>query len=91
MYDEFATVYDEFMDDFDYPAWADYYLALLGSRRCPGGEICECGCGTGSLSLELKRRGAELICSDISESMLRVASDKARRARCGRCQLRYGK
>ena len=25
MYDEFATVYDEFMDDFDYPAWADYY------------------------------------------------------------------
>ncbi len=41
MYDEFATVYDEFMDDFDYPAWADYYLALLGSRRCAGGEICE--------------------------------------------------
>lgn len=80
MYDEFATVYDEFMDDFDYPAWADYYLALLSSRRCPGGEICECGCGTGSLSLELKRRGAELICSDISDSMLRVASDKARRA-----------
>ena len=29
MYQEFAAVYDRFMDDFDYPAWADYYLSLI--------------------------------------------------------------
>lgn len=80
MYQEFAQVYDRFMDDFDYPAWADYYLALLRSQGWQGGEICECGCGTGSLTIELSRRGVALLASDISEDMLRVASDKARRA-----------
>lgn len=80
MYQEFAAVYDRFMDDFDYPAWAEYYLMLLRAHGYAGGEICECGCGTGSLTIELARRGAKLLASDISEDMLRLASDKARRA-----------
>ena len=29
MYEDFAAVYDALMDDFDYPAWANYYLRLL--------------------------------------------------------------
>lgn len=80
MYQEFAAVYDRFMDDFDYPAWADYYLEILKRQGYSGGEICECGCGTGSLSIELLKRGVKLISSDISEDMLRIASDKARRS-----------
>ena len=80
MYQEFAAVYDRFMDDFDYPAWADYYLEILKRQGYGGGEICECGCGTGSLSIELLKRGVKLISSDISEDMLRIASDKARRS-----------
>ena len=80
MYQEFAAVYDRFMDDFDYPAWADYYLEILKRQGYVGGEICECGCGTGSLSIELLKRGVKLISSDISEDMLRIASDKARRS-----------
>ena len=80
MYQEFARIYDSFMDDFDYSAWAEYYLALLRSQGWQGGEICECGCGTGSLTIELARRGATLLASDISEDMLRIAADKSRRA-----------
>lgn len=80
MYQEFAAVYDRFMDDFDYTAWADYYLEILKRQGYGGGEICECGCGTGSLSIELLKRGVKLISSDISEDMLRIASDKARRS-----------
>ena len=80
MYQEFAAVYDRFMDDFDYPAWADYYLEILKRQGYCSGEICECGCGTGSLSIELLKRGVKLISSDISEDMLRIASDKARRS-----------
>ena len=41
MYQEFAAVYDRFMDDFDYPAWADYYLEILKRQGYGGGEICE--------------------------------------------------
>ena len=39
MYQEFAAVYDRFMDDFDYPAWADYYLEILKRQGYGGGEI----------------------------------------------------
>lgn len=80
MYHEFAAVYDRFMDDFDYPKWAEYYLEILNAQGFDGGEICECGCGTGSISIELLKRGIKLISSDISEDMLRIAADKARRA-----------
>ena len=28
-YAGFAGIYDLLMDDYDYPAWADYYLKML--------------------------------------------------------------
>ena len=80
MYQEFAAVYDRFMDDFDYSAWADYYIELLRKNGFSDGEICECGCGTGSLTIELLRRGEHVLSSDISEDMLRLAGEKARHA-----------
>ena len=76
MYEEFAEVYDRLMDDFDYPAWAKYYAGLIGITR---GKVCECGCGTGSMLVELARSGLSMTGVDISEEMLRVAADKARR------------
>lgn len=39
-YDGFAGVYDLLMDDFDYPAWADYYLRLLeGAGRAGADDL----------------------------------------------------
>ena len=79
MYEDFAAVYDALMDDFDYPAWAAYYLRLLRAAGCEPKSVCECGCGTGSLSIPLARAGVKLVASDLSEDMLRAAQAKARK------------
>ncbi len=79
MYEQFATLYDRLMDDFNYPAWADYYLQLLAKHGVKPRTICECGCGTGSMSVEFAKRRVKLISSDLSEDMLRAAQEKARR------------
>ncbi|NLG25695.1 MAG: class I SAM-dependent methyltransferase [Clostridiales bacterium] len=79
MYEGFAAVYDRLMDDFDYPAWARYYLGIAGlSGRRP--RLCDCACGTASLAIEWARLGCDVVGVDQSESMLAVAADKARRA-----------
>ena len=73
---EFANVYDALMDDVDYRGWAAYYceLAGLGASKL----ACECGCGTGSMTLALAQQGIKMMGADLSEGMLRVASEKAR-------------
>ncbi len=79
MYEQFAGLYDRLMDDFDYPAWAEYYLTLLARHGVKPKTIAECGCGTGSMSVEFARRRVKLIASDLSEDMLHAAQEKARR------------
>ena len=79
MYEQFADLYDRLMDDFDYPAWADYYLQLLARHGSRPKTICECGCGTGSMTVEFAKRRIKVIASDLSEDMLRAAQEKARR------------
>lgn len=75
-YAGFAGVYDLLMDDFDYPAWADYYLRLVEAAQPK--TICDCACGTGSLTVQFARRGLKLIGVDISREMLEIAAEKAR-------------
>lgn len=79
MYGEFAQVYDALMDDVDYPAWAEYYLALMRSKGVEPASIAECACGTGSLSVLFAGQGLRVIGVDASADMLRMAVDKARR------------
>lgn len=78
-YRDFATIYDRLMDDFDYPAWAQHYLKLIQRMGGTARRVGECGCGTGSLSVELAKRGVQLVSGDISEDMLRLAGEKARK------------
>ena len=77
-YSGFAGVYDLLMDDFDYPAWADYYVQLLCRAGVQGDRLCDCACGTGSVSVELARRGFKVTGVDISREMLEQAAEKAR-------------
>lgn len=79
-YEGFAGVYDLLMDDFDYPAWADYYLALLRDAGVRPEGLCDCACGTGNLSLEFARRGLRVTGVDISREMLELAACKARQS-----------
>ena len=81
MYEGLSQVYDQLMDDFDYPAWAKYYRAILARAGCQPKTVLECGCGTGSMSIQLAKSGIKLTAGDISEDMLRLAQVKA--GRCG--------
>ena len=76
MYEAFAQVYDRLMDDFDYPAWAEYYIALLKRGGTNPATLCECACGTGSVTAEFARRGLRVTASDISGDMLEIARQK---------------
>ena len=79
-YSGFARVYDLLMDDFDYPAWAAYYLELLARAGVRPVTLCDCACGTGSMSLEFARRGLRVTGVDISREMLELAGEKARQS-----------
>ena len=79
-YSGFARVYDLLMDDFDYPAWADYYLELLARAGVRPASLCDCACGTGSMTLEFARRGLRVTGVDISREMLELAGEKARQS-----------
>ncbi|MGI5849002.1 MAG: class I SAM-dependent DNA methyltransferase [Christensenellales bacterium] len=72
-----ADVYDELMSDVDYKKWTEYLHAFLKQRNAM--RIYEAGCGTGSITFELYRHGYDIIASDISPSMLKVASERARK------------
>lgn len=77
-YDGFAGIYDLLMDDFDYPAWAEYYLRLIAEMGVHPKTMCDCACGTGSMTLEFAGRGIAVTGADISQEMLERAAQKAR-------------
>ena len=79
-YGEFAEVYDRLMDDFDYPAWAEYYLELIARAGVKVRRMCDCACGTGSMTIQFAKKGITVTGMDLSREMLEVAAVKARRA-----------
>ena len=84
MYTSFAEVYDQLMDNVNYESWADFYSQMLhlgGVER--GGKVCECACGTGGLTLPLARRGYQMTGVDLSQEMLWIAAQKARKQGLG--------
>ncbi len=79
MYQDFAEIYDDLMDNVDYSAWAEYYARLLSIYGVQSGKICECACGTGSLTLPLYKSGFQVTGVDLSREMLWQAAQKARK------------
>lgn len=77
-YGAFAEIYDLLMDDFDYGAWADYYLALIRRMGMTPKTMCDCACGTGSLSVNFAAEGIRVTGVDLSAEMLEFAARKAR-------------
>ena len=77
-YESFAEIYDRLMDDVDYDAWADYYLALLARAGARPQRLCDCACGTGAMSVRFARRGIRVTGVDLSGTMLELAQAKAR-------------
>src|SRR5690625_1334769 len=76
IYNRFAYLYDELMDDFDYEYWFKYIENIFIKYDKSPNSILEMACGTGSLSYYLGQKEYKLTCFDISEEMLSIAYNK---------------
>ena len=88
-YEDFAYVYDEFMDATPYEEWCERIHTLItrygvskperdaeGILDSERNLVLDLGCGTGTLTEMLYQKGYDMIGVDNSESMLGVAMEK---------------
>lgn len=75
-YTDFASVYDELMDNTPYDQWCDNIVKVLGEYGINDGLVLDLGCGTGSLTQLLAAKGYDMIGVDYSEEMLNIACQK---------------
>ncbi len=76
-YDRFAAVYNELMEDAEYPERTEYLLSLFKRFDAVPSLLLDLACGTGGFSNLLALRGIEVIGVDASEEMLAVARQSA--------------
>ncbi len=76
-YNEFARVYDTFMEDTPYEKWMSFIDECMKKYNVTPNIVCDLGCGTGKMTSMFARRGIEMIGIDNSEEMLMVAREKA--------------
>lgn len=79
MYEGFAHLYDDLMNDFDYKAWFNYIKEIFHRFDKNPVDILEMACGTGNLSYYIGRERYKLTCFDMSEEMLSIAYEKLKR------------
>jgi len=88
-YQDFAYVYDEFMDATPYEEWCERICKLITKYGVSKPErnaqnvldseknlVVDLGCGTGTLTSALYQKGYDMIGVDNSESMLGIAMEK---------------
>ena len=80
MYQEFAKVYDRFMQSIPSKEWADYLESIWRRHAWQPNLVLDLACGTGSVTVELAKRGYDMLGADISPDMLEIAQEKAREA-----------
>jgi SAM-dependent methyltransferase len=71
---DYAEYYDLIYKDKDYEKEVDFIENIFGESKPK--KILEVGCGTGSYTKILLERGYEVTAVDISEDMLKIASEK---------------
>ena len=75
-YGDFASVYDELMDDVPYDDWFDYIHKELKNHGIENGLVLDLGCGSGIMTEKLARAGYDMTGVDLSEEMLSEAIKK---------------
>ena len=75
-YENFARVYDLFMDNIPYEEWCGYLTGLLQEYGVTEGLVLELGCGTGNMTRLLANRGYDMIGVDNAPDMLEIAMEK---------------
>ena len=77
-YEEFASVYDRFMEPEIYDEWVTYLERIFDKHGKKKPKlILDLACGTGNISIRLAKKGYETIGADLSADMLKIAKDKA--------------
>lgn len=79
MYSDFAEIYDRLMQDIPYEGWVQYLHRLFEKHDIQPRRILDIGCGTGNVTVPLAKMGYEVTGLDLSEEMLALADQKARR------------
>lgn len=77
IYHEFAEIYDQLMDSRDYDKWTEQLFSLYKRYDFDPNKIFELACGTGNITMRVREKGYSIVGSDISEEMLRIATEKA--------------
>ncbi len=77
MYNRFAYLYDELINDVDYNQWIDYYFKIFQRYGLKPSLGLDLGCGTGNLTTLFSDKGIEMTGIDLSEDMLMVAREKS--------------
>lgn len=75
-YEDFAEVYDTFMDETPYEEWSEFVAASLKAAGIDDGLVLDLGCGTGTLTELLAKKGYDMIGVDLSDRMLNIAMEK---------------
>lgn len=77
IYENFAKVYDIFMENIPYEEWVLYLEKIFKKYEKSPKLVAELGCGTGTMTTLLAKKGYEMIGIDFSEQMLAKAREKA--------------
>ncbi|MEW6237768.1 MAG: class I SAM-dependent methyltransferase [Candidatus Omnitrophota bacterium] len=80
VYSAFAEIYDQVMRDVDYEGWSRHLIDLANRYGVKVNKILDLACGSGSMLLCLLKNGYEASGLDLSETMLRLASEKFKKA-----------
>ena len=77
-YTSFAQVYDLFMDNVPYEAWAHRIEEILKEYGIENGILLDLGCGTGKLTRLMEEKGYDMIGVDNSFEMLDIARESSK-------------
>lgn len=77
IYQDFALIYDKFMENVEYDKWAEFVDKNLKENDIEGYKILELACGTGNVTGLLRKMDYEMTGVDISDKMLSLAQEKS--------------
>ena len=76
-YQGLAPIYDYVMRHVDYEEWAAFIRDVFARYAPETKHLIDLACGTGNVSSELSLLGFSITGADLSESMVRIAQEKA--------------